>query len=158
MAFRQRSIGSADTLEDSEMMIDDAEKAATLGSKLAKKLKPPKQNDDDDVIMAWRWFMAIGLTANSIVLVIHILLACGLTPMFSGFAYASELRLSSKELLMSRTQQLEWRMFDLRVRQCESMNKNESATVYTVQLDQLMRQYVEITNSQPRLPFCKELQ
>lgn len=136
-------------------MLQEAEQAASLATKLGRRLKPPKS--DDPIVNAWRWFIVVTVTANSVALVVHILLACGLTPLFSGFAYASEQAESQRQVLATRLEQLEWRMFDLRVKQCEAIKRGESPRAFTIQLEQQMHTYRELKRADPRLPTCSEI-
>lgn len=136
-------------------VLAEAEQAASLAQKIGRKLKPPAS--DDPVVNAWRWFIVVTVTANSVALVVHILLACGLTPMFSGFAYASDQENSKGQIVATRLEQLEWRMFDLRVKQCEAIKRGESPRAFTIQLSQQMSTYRELKRELPRLPNCNEI-
>lgn len=136
-------------------VLAEAEQAASLAQKLGRRLKPPKS--DDPIVNAWRWFIVVTVTANSVALVVHILLACGLTPLFSGFAYASDQEESQKQVMATRLEQLEWRMFDLRVKQCEAIKRGESPRAFTIQLEQQLHTYRELKRAEPRLPSCSEI-
>jgi len=136
-------------------VLNDVEKAAGLVGKIGKRLKPPKSKDP--TVNAWRWFIVMTVTANSVALTVHILLACGMTPFFAGFAYASEQHESQAQLKTARLEQLDWRLFDLRVKQCEAISKGESPRVFTWQLDQLTRVYLELSGRLPQLPSCEQI-
>jgi hypothetical protein len=137
------------------IVLAEAEQAATLAQKIGRKLKPP--TSDDPIVNAWRWFIVVTVTANSVALVVHILLACGLTPFFAGFAHASDQKADQRVNLVSRLEQLDWRMFDLRVKQCEAIKKQESPRVFTWQLDQLVKVYYDLTTRYPQLPSCEQI-
>lgn len=91
-------------------------------------------------------------------LAIHIALACGLTPFFAGFADASDIEIIRMQNKTSRLEQLQWRMFELRVKQCEAIVKGESSRAFTVQLEESQRTYLTLTNGMTyTLPMCEEL-
>src|SRR3989304_9621106 len=107
--------------------------------------------------MPWRYFVVTVTVANSIVLAGHVALACGLTPWFAGFAYASDQKTAESQISETRAEQLEWRMFELRIKQCDAIKKGESPQVYTIQLDELYRKYRVLKDETPSLPQCREL-
>lgn len=137
-------------------MLKDVEEGANLAARIGRRLKPPLAEDGS--VMAWRWFVVVMITLNSVGLALHVVLACGLTPMFSGFAYASEQKSQAAALLTSRAEQLGWRIFDLRVQQCSAIKKGSSAQLYTVQLQELTKVYKEVTNQYSQVPRCEELE
>lgn len=150
------------------MLVDEIEKGVTLLDRVSQKLKPPPPDADASETMAWRWFIVAILGGDTLILLFHIILACGLTPVFSGFAlasdiktqqvkYVSDLKAQQDSLQQMRTEMLESRIFDLRVEQCRALAKSESASVFTVQLDEVKRQYRTLTSHFAQTPDCKEL-
>lgn len=140
-------------------VLKDAEEVVSLAKKVGRRLKPPNPDSDPKTVVAWRWFVVVGLAVNTLVLVINMLLEWGvLSTVFPGFAYASEQHLAQTQIVAVRIEQLEWRIFDLRVKQCEAINRHESAQVFTVQLDELIKRYREITQRRPDLPECPEVE
>jgi hypothetical protein len=99
----------------------------------------------------------IVLGVNSVALTIHIALACGLLPMFPGFASAGDMEAVYIQNKAARLEQLQWRMFELRVKQCEAIDKGESPRVFTVQLEEQQRTYRALTNGTYSLPDCREI-
>lgn len=139
-------------------MIKDIEEGANLAVRLGKKLKPPEASDSN--VMAWRWFVVVMITVDSVALALHVLLACGLTPMFSGFAYASDVKTNRALIETAREEQLSWRMFDLRIEQCAALKKGSGAQVYTIQLQELSKSFHDGSPNRgtPQIPECKELE
>lgn len=132
--------------------IEDGGKAV---EKVGRRLRPPKSNDEE--VAAWRWFVVVMLTLNSCAIIIFVMLAYGMTPISSGFAYASETKDNRRMIVSFRAEQVGWRMFDIRVEQCGAMSKGLSAQAYTVQLDELAKLYMEVTARAMILPRCQEL-
>lgn len=121
----------------------------------ARALKPPPS--DDPAVRGWRYLVVAFTAANSIILAGHIVLACGLTPFFSGFAYASDQKSLVQEQKTARVEFIEARIFDLRVRQCEAINKGDNPQPYTIQLQQVWAKYRDVTGREPQVPSCREL-
>lgn len=138
--------------------LEQVAKAPGLTGKAAavlKGLKPPPSEDRQ--VMAWRYFVVTVTVANTITLAGHIVLACGLTPWFAGFAYASDQKTAQIQIAELRVESLEERMFDLRVKQCEAIDKGESPRQYTIRLEDLLRKYWDLKKERPPLPVCAEL-
>jgi len=76
---------------------------------------------------------------------------------YPGPARATEISTVKEEARQTRLEGLESRMFDLRVKQCEALKASESPRVFTIQLQQLMDRYFQLTQRQPNLPTCEEL-
>jgi hypothetical protein len=76
---------------------------------------------------------------------------------YPGPARAIEMMTIKDEARLARVEVIEQRMFDLRVKQCEAIKANESPRVYTIQLQQLIDRYWQLTQRQPVLPLCEEL-
>lgn len=76
---------------------------------------------------------------------------------FPGPARALEVLAIKDEARLARIEVIEQRMFDLRVKQCEAIKASESPRVYTIQLQQLIDRYWQLTQRQPVLPICEEL-
>lgn len=122
---------------------------------LLRGMKPP--SSEDPSVMAWRYFVVTVTLANSVALAGHIAIACGLTPWFGGFAYAADQKSAQAQIMETRAEQLEWRMFELRIKQCDALKKGENPQVYTIQLDELFKKYRVLKNEIPSLPQCREL-
>lgn len=120
-----------------------------------RKLRPPRTDEDPT---AWRWFMAGGIVGTAGALAIHIALACGfLGGVWPGFARADDTNKIKDEVQVARVENLEARIFDLRVAQCAAIREGKSAQAFTIQLQSLLQKYVNITQRSPNLPICEEL-
>ena len=137
-------------------VLKEAEEAVGVAAKISKRLKPP-QSDDYDV-MVWRWIVVVVTVMNAMGLAIHVALACGITPVFSGFAYASDVKSTQVQLADVRVEQLEWRAFDLRVKQCEAIKKHENPQPFTIQLSDIIKRYQGLTSRRLQIPQCNELE
>ncbi len=137
-------------------VLKETEEAVSLASKIGKRLKPPQS--DDPNVMVWRWFMVVVSVMNLMGLAVHVALACGLTPVFSGFAYASDVKTTQVNLADVRVEQLEWRAFDLRVKQCEAIKKHENPQPFTIQLSDIIKRYQSLTSRRLQIPQCNELE
>lgn len=91
-------------------------------------------------------------------LVLHIAVACGWMAWagMPGFAYASDVTSVRNDVSSIKVELLEQRIFDTRLRQCESTSA-EPRTFYREKLQELMRKYRELTAADYRLPGCEEL-
>lgn len=74
-----------------------------------------------------------------------------------GFASAEEQKATQAQVAAIRIEQLEARMFDLRIKQCDAIRRGESPRVYTVELQGKIITYRELTGNNPQLPACNEL-
>jgi hypothetical protein len=102
--------------------------------------------------------MACGIVGTAGVLAIHIALACGfLSGVWPGFAKADETTKIKEEVQVTRVENLEARIFDLRVSQCAAIREGKSAQVFTIQLQTLLQKYAQLTRTTPNLPICEEL-
>lgn len=99
------------------------------------------------VVVGWR-----------MLLVVHILFACGWLAWagLPGFAYAADVTSVRNDVSSIKVELLESRIFDTRVRQCESTTA-EPRTFYREKLQELLRKYRELTAADYRLPSCGEL-
>lgn len=105
---------------------------------------------------AFVWEVFMSLTA--IMGILFGLSASGmLSIMGSGYALASDQTATKQQIVATRLEQIEWRMFDLRVKQCEAIKRGESAQVFTIQLEQQIKTYREISGKEPSLPGCNQL-
>lgn len=95
---------------------------------------------------------------NSVVLSLHIALACGFISLFgfTGFAQASDV--NSRLFLLQKTQ-LESNIRDLRKEQCIAIvQKNQAAlSAVTRTLEGLKEDYQVALNTPPSVPPCYEL-
>lgn len=132
-------------------------KLLEIAEKVAEELVPPDNDAPAKDHRRWRFWVMMILGVNSAALTIHIALACGLLPMFPGFANAGEMQAVHLQSKLARLEQLQWRMFELRVKQCEAIAKGESPRVYTVQLEEQQRTYLALTNGTYSLPLCNEM-
>lgn len=123
---------------------------ATVGVKIAEKARPPGFDANPKEVMKWRWLMAIGVVMNGAALMIHILLACGLTPFFGGFAYADEVRSNTIEIL-------EQRLWDMKTRECDAVSQ-EARRLYSQKVSDLQKKYHELMGYDLKLPTCQELE
>lgn len=124
------------------------------GARLSQKPVVHDRRSIDMDLFIWEVLMsAISLTSLAFGLI-----SMGVVPSVgTGFAYASEQKEAEHQVLATRLEQLEWRMFDLRVKQCEAIKKSESPQAFTVQLVQQLATYRKISNKEPKLPQCDEL-
>lgn len=100
----------------------------------------------------------ISIAGNSAGLVIVTMLAFGMLPWaFPGFASAQDQHHAQTQIIETRVEQLEWRMFELRIKQCEAISRDENPRIYTIQLEQLFRTYRTLNREPPALPACREL-
>lgn len=105
-------------------------------------------------VQRWR----ISMFAFALIVIIHILWACGWLSPFNlgaGFAYASDVREASSQVTGIKIELLEQALFDTRVRQCKT--PQESKHFYTEKLQQLLDKYRKAANIEYRLPECNEL-
>lgn len=121
------------------------------GLEVLKALSPPRFKKEKNEL--WAWLVTMGLLMSGL----HILLACGLLPGFSGFAYASDLLPVQSAVVSGRQEFLEGRAFELRVKQCEAIDEGKSPQVYTVQLQEVLKKYYDLTKMRMDLPACQEL-
>lgn len=119
------------------------------GARLAPKFNHPERRNIDRDVFLWEIF--VSLTSLSLVAL------AAITFLGNGFAYAKDQKSTEKQVVATRLEQLEWRMFDLRVKQCDSIKRGESPQVYTIQLGQLMKNYREISGKEPDLPKCEQV-
>lgn len=73
-----------------------------------------------------------------------------------GFAYAGDVTSVRNDVSSIKVELLEQRIFDTRVRQCESASA-EPRTFYREKLQELLRKYRDLTAADYRLPSCGEL-
>jgi hypothetical protein len=119
------------------------------GSRLAAKYQHAERRSIDRDVFIWEVFVSItsmGLVGVAV-----------LTFIGNGFALAKDQRSTEKQVIATRLEQLEWRMFDLRVKQCEAIKRGESPQVYTVQLAEQMKTYRAIAGRDPDLPRCEQV-
>lgn len=121
------------------------------GIELAKALSPPRFKKERTEL--WAWLVTLGLIMSGL----HILIACGLVPGFSGFALASDVTTIQTAVSSTRQESLEGRAFELRVKQCEAIESGKSPQAFTVQLQDLLRKYYDLTKQRMELPTCQEL-
>jgi hypothetical protein len=117
---------------------------------------PPPDDAHPDEHRRWRWSISIVSIATVGALVVHIALAYGyLAIMHPGFAKADDLVQLKLEWREAREADLESRILDLRVKQCQA-----SSTVkhlYTDSLQKIMVQYTKMSGRQYPLPNCQDL-
>lgn len=90
-------------------------------------------------------------------LAMHVILACGLTPFFAGFALASEQKASAAQIGQILENQVGQQIFNLKVQQCIALKEGKSGLVYAQQIDEKQREYVKLTGREKVLPSCDEL-
>jgi hypothetical protein len=122
---------------------------------LGKKLVPPNGNSTEE--KRWRWWMSATLVATNLALMTHIAIACGLLPFYPGFAYASDVQEAKSESRANRIESLQWRMFELRVKQCVAIDKGDSPRAFTIQMEVQQEKFHALTNSYHPLPDCLSL-
>lgn len=76
---------------------------------------------------------------------------------FGGMAWANRTFADADDVRTIRVEQLEQRAFDLRGQQCQAIRNGAAPAAYTTMLQQVLRSYKEITESDYRLPDCSEL-
>lgn len=88
---------------------------------------------------------------------LHVIWACGGFERLGlgGFAYAGDVDKLRGEVMSIKVELVEQRIFESRVRQCES--DSGASRFYRGQLQELMRKYRELTGSDYELPACDEL-
>lgn len=136
-------------------VLKELEDAASVSQKIGRALKPPPS--EDPRVMSWRWFVVVVTTVNSLVLTLHLLLSWGWVPFFNGFAFSDDQKLIHSELRVFREEQLEWRIFNLRSRQCEAISKRKNPQLFTFQIDEAWKAYIRLTGHDPQNPKCSEL-
>lgn len=100
------------------------------------------------IIVSWRIINAVAL----------LWLAGWLSSVgFPGPVRAAEMESVKNETRDTRIEGLEARMFDLQVKKCEALKANQSQRAYTIQLQGLADKYRMLTNREPLLPTCQEL-
>jgi hypothetical protein len=114
-----------------------------------------------------KW-LTVGLTEEQVkgvivvgwraLLVVHIAFACGWLAWtgISGFAYASDVQNVSDDVSAIKVELLEQRIFETRLRQCQSESA-EPRTFYREKLQELLRKYRELMAADYALPGCREL-
>lgn len=126
------------------------------------RLAPIGQNPDlshdkarvDRDTFVWEVFMSM----TAVMGILFGLSAAGILPVLgTGYALASDQNTVRQQVVATRLEQLEWRMFDLRVKQCEAIKRGESPQIFTIQLEQQMKVYREISGKEPQLPGCNQL-
>lgn len=128
----------------------------------AARLKPPAAHADPEVVMAWRWFVAIVTGVNTLTITAHIVLACGFLPvLFPGFATASEnegLRLEMVRVQVAleqkRAKELPGLMLDAKQKQC--MASGEARRLYFNTYNDLRAEYYELTKREFPDPSCTD--
>lgn len=139
-------------------VLKEAKEAAEVAKRIGKKLKPPSPRASDRDVELWRWFIVTVVTGTAVIVILEVALAWGVLPIFAGFAYASDVKTAKSEILQTRIEQLEWRIFDLQVKRCEAQRKGENPQVFTVQIEELGKKYWYLTNREVKIPDCKYLE
>lgn len=136
-------------------VLKDIQEAVTVSTKLSRALKPPES--EDPRVMAWRWIVVVATLINSGVLTLHILLSWGWVPFFQGFGTYTDQKQQRADIAVFREEQLEWRIFDLKSKQCEAIANHQNPLVFTFQIDQAWRAYNALTGHDPHPIKCSEL-
>lgn len=124
------------------------------GGRLAQRAQGnnDRRGIDMDVFV---WEIAVSIT--SLAAIFFGLIAFGVIPTRAQVALASEQQAAAKQVIATRIEQLEWRIFDLTVKQCDAIKKGESARIYTLELIALIKTYTDLVGKQPDLPSCTQL-
>lgn len=104
-----------------------------------------------------RWRLAV--FAVLVVMIGHVIWACGWLDRFGvggGFAYAADMIRVSDDVSSIKVELIEQKLFDTRVRQCSAQSR-EPRIFYSEKLQELMRRYRELTESDYNPPQCTEL-
>lgn len=122
----------------------------------ASRIKPPGPNASPKVVNAWRWFVAVVASVNSVALCAHILLACGYATTFgySGFAKADELQTYVKGEEAKRVRSLTREMLDAKQKQC--LASGEAKRLYLDSYNDLRSEYFNLTRREFSDPPCKD--
>lgn len=124
------------------------------GSRLAPEHRSYERRAVDRDDFVWEVFMS----ATVISLLAFCAMSVGWLPLLgSGFALASDQKAVAAQSLAGRLEQIEWRVFDLRVKQCNAMKEGSSPIAYTLQLNQQIKTYRELTGKNPDLPRCDQI-
>lgn len=127
----------------------------------ARNIIPPDDDADPRALRAWRRWIAVAVLMTSGVLGVHILLACGfLSPYYSGFAQAADLKemqgkvdALSASFKAERIGSLEKDILDTRQKQCAAASGVRA--LYTSSLQKLMIQYTSLTGASYPIPDCE---
>lgn len=118
-----------------------------------RRLTPPKPDADPERIQQWRWFVALVTGVLAVGLTTHIAIACGFLPaIHPGFALASEVQNIRHERLLERETDLEAKLLEVRMKQCES--EGVVRQLHTATLQKMLIEYKRLTDGEYPLPAC----
>lgn len=124
----------------------------------ASRIKPPGKNASPAVVNAWRWFVAVTVSANALALCAHIMLACGYATAlgYAGFAKADELQTYIKGESSKRVRSLTREMLDAKQKQC--LASGEAKRLYLDSYNDLRAEYFDLTRREFPDPPCRDFQ
>jgi hypothetical protein len=73
------------------------------------------------------------------------------------YAYSVQTFASNAEVKAIHVTITESSLFDLRSKQCEAIRRNQSGAAYRAKIQELLRNYFELTGNRYELPACEEL-
>lgn len=101
-----------------------------------------------------RWRLTVALVL--LLVGFHVAWACGFVPGLDGFARADSVAVVKSDVAMIRTELLEQRLFETRVRQCTSTT-SDARQYHGEKLQELRRTYYSVTGHDYPVPTCEEV-
>lgn len=132
-------------------------------------VRPPNllENGDRDLVEkvtsfnsrvhTWRWAVSFWTVVSVLMWIAFAAYAEGRLPFYAGYATQEEVKGMKVQIDRVEIRQLEITLLLTRQGQCGAIKKGGDSTFYTQRLNELLRDYRQITGENWRIPDCSEV-